>query len=124
LARAVTALVHGADATREAEAASAALFGGSVIGMSVQALLEVFPNVPSSTVSRMAESWPVVELLTMVGVTASKGEATRLIRGGGISINEQRVTDEKARVSVAQAIEGQLFLIRKGKRDNYLVRVI
>ena len=64
-----------------------------------------------------------MELLATAGVTKSKSEATRLIRGGGLYINDRRVTDEKARVTVEQAIEGQLFVVRKGKRDNFLVHI-
>ena len=53
----------------------------------------------------------------------SKGEAQRLIRGGGIYINDRRVTDEKERVTTEGAIEGKLFVIRKGKRDYFIVHI-
>jgi tyrosyl-tRNA synthetase len=56
-------------------------------------------------------------------VTSSNSEATRLIRSGGIYVNSRRVTDEKERLVAEQAIEGELFLIRKGKRDNFLIRI-
>jgi tyrosyl-tRNA synthetase len=123
LAREVTRVVHGDAAVREAEAATEKLFGGDVSTMSVNELLQVFPNVPSSDAPYVAEGWPVVELLSSSGVTASKSEAVRLIRGGGIYINNRRVTDEKERVRPEHAIEGQLFVIRKGKRDNFLIRI-
>ena len=124
LARQVTTLVHGETAVRDAEAASQKLFGGDVASMSVTELLQVFPNVPSSTTSYVAEGWPIVEFLSSAGVASSKSEATRLIRGGGIYVNDRRVTDEKVRLGPDEAIEGQLFVIRKGKRDNYLVRIL
>ena len=123
LAREVTQLVHGEGAARDAEAASAKLFGGSVTAMSVAELLEVFPNVPSFTVPYASTGWLIVDLLASAGVAASKGEVTRLIRGGGISVNDRRVTDEKERLSVEQAIDGEMFLVRKGKRDNFLIRI-
>ncbi len=123
LAREVTRLVHGDGAVLEAETASTKLFGGSVSAMSVAELLEVFPNVPSSTVSYAVDGWPIVELLATVGVVTSRGEATRLIRGGGISVNDRRITDEKERLRADAAIEGELFLIRKGKRENFLIRI-
>ena len=47
----------------------------------------------------------------------------RLIRGGGIYINDRRITDEKAVVTIDQAIEGKLLVLRKGKRDNFLVHI-
>ena len=123
LAREVTSLVHGEQAVGEAETASAKLFAGDIATMSVSELLQVFPNVPSSSAAYSAEGWPVVELLSTAGVTSSKGEATRLIRSGGIYVNSRRVTDEKERLKPDQAIEGQLFVIRKGKRDNFLIRI-
>ena len=123
LAREVTRLVHGDDAVREAEAATDTLFTGDLAAMSVRELLDVFPNVPSSEAAFAANGWPIVELLSHAGVTTSKSEATRLIRGGGIYVNNRRVTDEKERLTPEQAIEGQLFVIRKGKRDNFLIRI-
>jgi tyrosyl-tRNA synthetase len=124
LARHVTALVHGDTAVRDAEAASRKLFGGDVAAMSVKELLQVFPNVPSSTTTYVAEGWPIVELLSSAGVANSKSEAARLIRGGGIYVNDRRITDEKLRLLPDEAIEGQLFVVRKGKKDNYLVRIL
>jgi len=123
LAREVTRLVHGDSAVVDAERASEKLFGGAVSTMTVAELLEVFPNVPSSTVDYSVAGWSIVELLASTGVTASRGEATRLIRGGGVSINDRRIADEKQRVSVDDAIEGVLFHVRKGKKDNFLIRV-
>jgi tyrosyl-tRNA synthetase len=124
LAREVTTLVHGAEAVREAEAAAQKLFSGDISAMSIAELLQVFPNVPSSDAPYTADGWPVVDLLSTAGVTSSKSEATRLIKSGGIYINSRRVTDEKERVKPDQAIEGQLFVVRKGKRDNFLIRII
>jgi len=124
LAQEVTLLVHGKEAVGEAEAATQKLFGGSIATMSVSELLKVFPNVPSTSAVYVDEGWPITEFLTSSGVTSSKGEATRLIRGGGIYINDERVTDERLRLLPERAIEGQLFVVRKGKKDNHLVRLI
>jgi tyrosyl-tRNA synthetase len=66
----------------------------------------------------------VVDLLASAGITTSKSEAQRLIKGGGLSVNDRRVTDEKQRLTPADAIEGELFVVRKGKRDYFLIRLI
>jgi tyrosyl-tRNA synthetase len=124
LAREVLRLVHGAAAVDEAEAASRKLFGGNIASMSVKELLQVFPNVPSSSTLYSVHGWPIVEFLSSNGVTSSKSEATRLIRSGGIYVNDHRITDEKRRLTPDEAIEGELFVVRKGKRDNYLVRIV
>jgi tyrosyl-tRNA synthetase len=122
LARDVTGRVHGAAAVAEAEAAANLLFT-DVGALTAKQIEQSLAGVPSATVARTPDGWPVVELLATAGVTKSKSEATRLIRGGGLYINDRRVTDEKARVTVEQAIEGQLFVVRKGKRDNFLVHI-
>ena len=124
LARQVTSLVHGKAAVREAEAAAQTLFSGDISAMSVSQLLQVFPSVPSSTTAHSLDGWLIVELLAASGVTPSKGEATRLIRSGGIYVNGRRITDEKLRLRPDDAVEGQLFVVRKGKRDNFLIRIV
>jgi tyrosyl-tRNA synthetase len=83
----------------------------------------VFANVPSKTIAPQRDGWRLANLLTDVGLTASNGEATRLIRSGGIYVNERRVTDEKARLSASEANDGQLFVVRKGKKDYFLIRI-
>jgi tyrosyl-tRNA synthetase len=123
LAREVTRMVHGDDAVRDAEAAAEKLFSGDLASMSVQELLAVFPDVPSKRVAYQADGWRLVNLLTEVGLTASNSEATRLIRSGGIYVNDRRIADEKERVSAEQAIEGELFVVRKGKKENFLIRI-
>jgi tyrosyl-tRNA synthetase len=123
LAREVTRIVHGDTAVADAESAARALFSGDIATMSVAQLLEVFSKVPSRTVSYAPDGWRLVGLLTESGVTASNSEATKLIRGGGIYVNDRRITDEKERLQPAQAIEGQLFIVRKGKKDYFLIRI-
>jgi tyrosyl-tRNA synthetase len=123
LAGEITRLVHGEEAVKQSEAATQALFSGDISTMSIRELLDVFPDVPSSSVPFSNEGWGIVELLASAGVTSSKGEATRLVRSGGIYVNGRRVGDVKHRLVSEDAVEGQLFVIRKGKRDNFIVRV-
>ena len=123
LAREVTQLVHGAAAVDEAESAAEKLFKGDLRSMSEGELLQVFSSVPSSQTPYRSDGWLVTEFLASNGVTAWKSEAVRLIKGGGISINGQRIVDEKARVSPDDAMHARYFVVRKGKRDNFLVRV-
>jgi tyrosyl-tRNA synthetase len=123
LAREVTQLVHGAAAVTEAESAAEKLFKGDLQSMSEGELLQVFSSVPSSQTTYRSDGWLVTEFLASNAVTGSKSEAVRLIKGGGISINGQRVADEKARVSPSDAMHARYFVIRKGKKENFLVRV-
>jgi tyrosyl-tRNA synthetase len=123
LAREVTRLVHGEAAVHEAESAAEKLFKGDLRSMSEGELLQVFSSVPSSQTPYRSDGWLVTEFLASNAVTGSKGEAVRLIKGGGIYINGQRVVDEKSRVSPEDAMHARYFVVRKGKRDNFLVRV-
>jgi tyrosyl-tRNA synthetase len=123
LARDVTRRVHGEAALADAEAAAHALFAERISSLTARQVEQALVGVPSATVARTEEGWPIVDLLAISGATKSKSEATRLIRGGGLSVNDQRVMDEKARVTVEHAIEGSLFVLRKGKRDYFLVRI-
>jgi tyrosyl-tRNA synthetase len=122
LAREVTGLVHGASAVADAEKAAAALFAHAVSGLTLEQISGALSQAPSVTVPWSAE-WPVVDLLSSAGVARSKGEVTRLIRGGGIYVNDRRVTDEKTRLTPQEAIEGQVFVVRKGKREYHLIRI-
>jgi tyrosyl-tRNA synthetase len=117
-------MVHGEGAVAEAEAAAEKLFRGDVTTMSPSELLEVFRSAPSSETAYVESGWPITDFLTSNKVTASKSEATRLIRGGGISVNGRRVSDEKVRLSPERALHGQYFVVRKGKRDNFLIRIV
>jgi tyrosyl-tRNA synthetase len=123
LAREVTQLVHGAAAVHEAESAAEKLFKGDLRSMSEGELLQVFSSVPSSQTPYRSEGWLVTDFLATNAVTGSKSEAVRLIKGGGVYINGQRVVDEKSRVSPGDAMHARYFVVRKGKKDNYLVRV-
>lgn len=123
LARTVTRLVHGESAVVEAEAAAAALFTEKISSLTLEQIQRTLANVPSYRVPMLDDGWSVVELLATAGVTKSKGEATKLIRGGGIYVNDERVADEKARLRADQAIEGQVFVVRKGKKDNFLIHI-
>ena len=110
---------------QEAEAAAEKLFRGDLSAMSVAELLQIFPNVPSCDLVPVADAgWMVPELLAAAGVASSKSEAVRLVKGGGITLNGRRIADEKERVTPAHAIEGRIFVIRKGKKDNFLVRLV
>lgn len=127
LASEVTRLVHGEDALRRAERATDVLFGRiPPQELPAEDLLDVFADVPSTELSRgrfTDGGLPVVDLLVEGGVAASKGEARRLISGGGVYINGERVESVERSVTAEDAIEGEVLLLRKGKRANYLVRL-
>jgi tyrosyl-tRNA synthetase len=125
LAREVTRLVHGDDQTRRAEQASALLFGEDIALLAVDDVLAVFEDVPSTDVALV--EWEagigVVDLVARIQLAPSRSEARRLVQAGGVYVNNRRVTDVQARVTVDQAIGGRLFVVRKGQKQNHLVRI-
>jgi tyrosyl-tRNA synthetase len=126
LAREVTRLVRGADAVARAERASAILFGGSLADARADEVLDVFADVPSTEIEAgrfAAPGLAIAELITLTGLAASKGEAARAIKGGGIYLNDGRVADERGRVTLDQAIDGRLFVLRKGQRNRHVVKI-
>jgi tyrosyl-tRNA synthetase len=123
LARAVTALVHGDDRVQRAERAAGVLFGEDIRAASVDDVLMVFEDAPSTELSLPAEGMPLAEMLATVKLVTSKSEAVRLLKSGGIYVNNVRAADEKARVSSADAIGGRLFVLRKGRKDQHIVKL-
>ncbi len=126
LAHEVTRLVHGDAAVARAELASSVLFTEDITTLAASEILAVFEDVPASTVAAAqltGNGMSLVELLSSSGVTASKSEAMRLIKSGGIYLNNRRVSDEKFRVIDELAIEGQILVIRKGQKQNFVVRI-
>ncbi|HEX5869127.1 MAG TPA: tyrosine--tRNA ligase [Longimicrobium sp.] len=128
LAEEVTRLVHGDEGLERAERATAVFFGSRPAqDLPAAELLDVFSDVPSTEVPRGrldGEGIPVVDLLAESGVAASRGEARRLIAGGGISVNGERVATPEQRVRADEAIDGQVLLLRKGKKQNHVVRLV
>jgi tyrosyl-tRNA synthetase len=125
LAREVTRMVHGDEHVARAEQASALLFGEDIASLPVEDVLAVFEDVPSTDIA--ASEWTagidVVDLVARVKLAASRSEARRLVQSGGVYVNNRRTSDPQARVSLDQAIGGRLFVVRKGQKENHLVRV-
>jgi tyrosyl-tRNA synthetase len=126
LAREVTTLVHGVSAVESAERASAVLFGSSLADARAEEILMVFDDVPAIEVetATLAEGLSHVDVAVRVGLASSRGEAMRLIKQGGLYVNDQRVSDERGRVTLDHAIDRRVIVVRKGQRERRLIRVV
>lgn len=126
LAREVTTLVHGVDEMESAERASAVLFGSSLATATAQEVLTVFEDVDSCELpkERLIEGVVPAVLLVQSGLVSSRGEATRLIKQGGLYVNDVRFTDERSRISLQHALEGRVIVLRKGQRERRIVKVV
>jgi len=128
LAREVTTAVHGAEHVTRAEHASSVLFGEDIATLSADQVLAVFSDVPSSELSGSAfegAGMSLVDLLAdpAVKLAPSKSEARRLVQSGGVYVNNRRASDVQMRLTRDQAIEGLLFVVRKGQKQNHVVRL-
>jgi tyrosyl-tRNA synthetase len=122
LAREVTALVHGEDATRRVEEASQALFGrGELGGLDAGTLRDAVRELPSATVA--AGEHPVVDLLAATGLVQSKSAARRAIAEGGAYVNNVKVDGEDATVGSADLLHGRWILLRRGRKSLAAVEV-
>jgi tyrosyl-tRNA synthetase len=108
LAREVTELVHGRDRRESVERVTAALFGGDVRSLNDDDIAALAAEIP--TVAPQG----IVDVLTDAGVATSNGEARRLISGGAVSVNGNKVSEDYAVESVS--------LVKKGKNNFILVR--
>jgi len=126
LAREVTRTLHGQDAVDRAEHASGLLFGERIGELDADDIIAVYDDVPSTELGPAifgGDGLAIADMLVATKLAASRGEAMRLVKGGGVYVNNRRVGDERARFTAGQAIAGRVFVVRKGGRQYHLVRV-
>ena len=124
LAEELTRAVHGEDGLRAAQRASAVLFGGSLDGVSAADLEAIAADVPSATLPRdQVIGQALVDVAVAAGFLKSKGEARRLIQGGGLSVNNVKVADPAATVLPESPVDGKALLLRQGKKNYFLLRL-
>jgi tyrosyl-tRNA synthetase len=127
LASEVTRTVHGDSSLAQAVRASGIFFGGEIADAGDADLLDIFSDVPSIELSKArleGNGMPLLELLPAAGVVTSKGEARRSIQGGGIYLNNIRVSDPDKAVTELETVRGKFIVLRKGARNYFLVKVI
>jgi len=126
LASQVTALVHGETALEKALRASAVLFGKEISGLSVQEILDIFADVPSTELerSKLDSGFTLSDALVVSGLTPSKGEAKRLVQGGGVCVNNRRASEVRQEITASDLIDGQVLVLRKGAKHYHLIRVV
>ncbi|MEZ5294232.1 MAG: tyrosine--tRNA ligase [Vicinamibacterales bacterium] len=125
LAAQVTTLVHGARELEKAERASSVLFGGRLADADAEDVLTVFDDVPALAMPRHELSGGIsaVELARRAALVASKSEGHRLVKQGGLYVNDRRVTESDATVSTGDLIGGRVLVLRKGQRERRVVSV-
>lgn len=128
LAREVTVMVHSEEAYNAAVDASGILFGNSTSDalkrLDEETLLAVFEGVPRFEVSRdkLAAGVKAVDLFVEdATVFASKGEMRKLVQGGGVALNKEKLVAFDRMVTADDLLDGKYLLVQRGKKNYYLL---
>lgn len=129
LADELTVMVHSQEDLDLAKEASGILFGKgtkeSLAKFDDATLLSIFEGVPQFKLSKDALGQPAVELFTSdeVKVFPSKGEMRKLVQGGGVSLNKEKLQAVDQVITTDDLLNGKYLLIQRGKKNYYLITV-
>ena len=131
LAKEITTMVHSAEDYETAVEASQILFsnkaGETLRKIDEQTLLAVMEGVPQFEVPRSAieEGMKLADLLTDVApVFPSKGEMRKMVQGGGVSINKEKIADAYAPATADMLLNDKYILVQRGKKNYFLLKVV
>ncbi|MGP6174861.1 tyrosine--tRNA ligase [Corynebacterium sp. A21] len=117
LAREMTNLVHGEEATKAVELASQALFGRAELSDLDESTLASAVSETEIVKIGAGESRGIIDLLVATGLSKSKGEARRAIKEGGAYVNNQRIEDEAWEPAESDLLHGSWLVLRRGKKN-------
>ena len=128
LAKEVTIMVHSEADYNAAVEASGILFGSATSEalkkLDEDTLLSVFEGVPQFEVSKaeIEAGVKAVDLFTeKAAVFPSKGEMRKLVQGGGVSLNKEKLTAPDQEITAADLLDGKYLLVQRGKKNYYLL---
>ena len=129
LAREVTVMCHGEKAYENAVAASRMLFGNSTSEalkeLDERTFLAVFKDVPSYEVPRSELPCNILDFLAAkTDILPSKSEARKMVLGGGISIDKDKISDIGYEIDGKNIIRGKYILVQRGKKNYYLINIV
>lgn len=129
LAQEVTVMVHSQEDLDMAIEASQILFGKAtkenLQKLDEATFLDVFNGVPHYTVSKDLLGSSAVDFFTQDGmeIFPSKGELRKLVKGGGVSLNKEKLTAFDQVVTAEDLIDGKYLLVQRGKKNYFLITV-
>lgn len=130
LAQEVTIMVHSKEDYEAAVEASNILFGNatgeSLKKLDKETFLSVFEGVPLYQVSKsdIEAGVPILDLLAeKTNIFPSKGEARKMIQGGGVSVNKTKVESIDVRITTEYLLNGAYILVQRGKKNYFLIEV-
>ncbi len=129
LAEEVTIMVHSQADLDMAIEASNILFGKatkeSLLKLDEQTLLDVFEGVPHFELSKDVLGQPAIEIFTRedAQIFPSKGEMRKMVQGGGVSLNKEKLETFDRIISAEDLIDGKYLLVQRGKKNYYLITI-
>ena len=128
LAEEITTMIHSKEELEKAQAASNILFGNATSealrSLDESTLLQVFEGVPQFTIARSNLDKPFIDIIADVcKVFPSKGECRKMVQGGGVQLNKERVADAMRVVTAEDLIAGKYLLVQRGKKNYYLITI-
>lgn len=131
LAKEMTIMVHSENDYNTAVSASQILFGKSTTdelkSIDEKTFLSVFDGVPMFDVEKsvLDSGVNVLSLLAEeTQVFPSKGDLRRTIKGGGVSLNKEKLTNEEISINSERLLNGKYLLVQKGKKNYFLIRAV
>lgn len=123
LAEEVTRLVHGEQGLEMALRVTMAAAPGAETALNAEALEKVSCEMPSYSLPKnQILGHKLVDTLVKLGIQPSKSEARRLVRNGGLYLNNQKIEDENVQILEESFVEGKFLLIAAGKKNKFLIR--
>ena len=127
LAATLTELLHGAEQLAQVQKTSAAFFAthtAALTELDAEALRTRFADAPQSVRPRaeLAQGVALLDVLITTNMCASRGQARRDIAGGGIYVNDVRVTDTQLCIKAEQLLAGGYVVLRRGRKHHHLLR--
>ena len=128
LAEEITTMIHSKEELEKAQAASNILFGNATSealrSLDEATLLQVFEGVPQFTIARSNLDKPFIDIIADVcKVFPSKGECRKMVQGGGVQLNKERVADAMRVVTAEDLIAGKYLLVQRGKKNYYMITI-
>ena len=128
LAREITIMVHGEAEYNNAVAASEILFGKATSetlkALDEKTFLAVFDGVPSFDLPKAELPINILDFLAVkTNILPSKGEARKMVSGGGVSFNKEKITDIATNIDESHILDEKYILVQKGKKNYFLIHV-
>lgn len=125
LAQEITRLVHGEEGVQYAESMTLASAPGEKTSLDIKSLELIYSEAPTPPLSfHDVVDHEIAELFVYSGLSTSKGEARRLIQGGGAYLNNEKIAEPHHKIKSEELIENRYLLLSVGKKKKRVIQII